>query len=275
MPKHMLIATDLTARGDRPFERARLLAEAWDADRTLLFVNDSDQKADRAKVKKQLSRNYGDDVEQCNLVIEDALKTNDKTPRIIAETASKLDGDMIIAGAARHNDISDFFLGTAVDHLARHATMPILIVKERPRSHYKNILVASDFSDFSAHALKTALTLFPEVNIHMVHAYQVAFEAWLDSEGVADEMKAEAERELAEFMAGLDLTETDQERINTHLVEGNLHQSIHDMIENSDVDLLVLGTHGRGGFAMATIGSRASEMLGWSPVDVLLVRKPR
>jgi nucleotide-binding universal stress UspA family protein len=46
------------------------------------------------------------------------------------------------------------------------------------------------------------------------------------------------------------------------------------MLDSGDFDLLVLGTHGRGGFIMATIGSRASEMMGWSPVDVLMVRKP-
>ena len=50
--------------------------------------------------------------------------------------------------------------------------------------------------------------------------------------------------------------------------------SVHNMLDSGDFDLLVLGTHGRGGFIMATIGSRASEMMGWSPVDVLMVRKP-
>ena len=76
-------------------------------------------------------------------------------------------------------------------------------------------------------------------------------------------------------MTGLNLSESDAARVTPRLVEGNLHQSIFDMLDSGDFDLLVLGTHGRSGFAMATIGSRASEMMGWSPVDVLMVRKPR
>ncbi len=82
------------------------------------------------------------------------------------------------------------------------------------------------------------------------------------------------EQELADFMTSLDLSESDAARVSPRLVEGNLHQSIYKMLASGDFDLLVLGTHGRGGFVMATIGSRASEMMGWSPVDVLMVRKP-
>jgi len=133
--------------------------------------------------------------------------------------------------------------------------------------------VATDFSDFSAQALRTALEFFPGAEIDFVHAYHVAYEAWLKSEGVATEMLADAEKELQNFMTAMNLSVSDAARVNPHLVEGDLHQSVHRMLDTGDFDLLVLGTHGRSGFVMATIGSRASEMMGWSPVDVLMVRK--
>jgi nucleotide-binding universal stress UspA family protein len=269
VPTKILLATDLTARADRPFARAKLLADIWNADRTLLFVNSPKTEVDIAKVEALLLRNYGADAEGCNLAINYG-----KPAHVIADTAVQLDSDLIIVGAARHNDISDFFLGTAVDHLLHAAAAPVLIVKERPRANYGRILVASDFSDFSAQALRTALEFFPGAKIELVHAYHVAYEAWLKSDGVADEMLSDAEKELQDFMVGMNLSESDASRVSTRLVEGNLHQSVHNMLDTGDFDLLVLGTHGRGGFVMATIGSRASEMMGWSPVDVLMVRKP-
>ena len=134
-------------------------------------------------------------------------------------------------------------------------------------------MVATDFSDFSAQALRTALEFFPGAKIDLVHAYHVAYEAWLKSDGVAAEMLSDAEKELQDFMASLNLSDTDSARVNPRLVEGNLHQSVHNLLDSGEFDLLVLGTHGRGGFTMATIGSRASEMMGWSPVDVLMVGK--
>tara|TARA_R110002033_G_scaffold73342_4_gene124747 strand:+ start:1382 stop:2194 length:813 start_codon:yes stop_codon:yes gene_type:complete len=269
MPKQILIATDLTARADRPFARAKWLADNWKAERTLLFVTDPKNKVDIERVEAGLLRNYGDDAEGCNLAINYG-----SPPKVIAETALQLDSDLIIVGAARHNNISDFFLGTAVDHLVRHALAPVLIVKERPRANYQRILVATDFSDFSANALKTALEFFPDAKIELVHAYHVAYEAWLKSDGVSAEMLAGAEKELQDFMASMNLSKTDASRITSHLVENTLHQSVYNMLDTGEFDLLVVGTHGRGGFIMATIGSRASEMMNWSPVDVLMVRKP-
>ncbi|WP_373492534.1 universal stress protein [Parasphingorhabdus sp.] len=78
-------------------------------------------------------------------------------PDIIAKTASRLDNDLIVVGTARHNNISDFFLDSAFDHLVRYAHAPVLVVKERPRSNYQNIMLATDFSGFSRRALTTAM----------------------------------------------------------------------------------------------------------------------
>ncbi len=269
MQMEILIATDLTARGDRPFERAKLLADLWHANRTILFVNGGKSEVEESKVRTLLKRNYRDDAVGVDLIVKKG-----SPPKIIAETAMSQDSDLIIVGAARHNNISDFYLGTAVDHLVHHATSPVLVVKERPNSRYQKILVATDFSEFSVHALQTALKLFPDADVEVVHAFHVAYGAWLKSDGVAKEMRADAEKELQKFMNDLALPEADQARIAARLVEGSLHQSICKILNASDTDLLVLGTHGRSGFAMATIGSRASEMLGWSPVDVLMVGKP-
>jgi len=270
MAESILIATDLTARGDRPFARAKMLSRSWHAECAILFVNSGKSPVDETRVRASLIRNYGDDAEGCDLVVESG-----SAPKIIAETASRLNSDLIIVGAARHNNISDFFLGTAVDHLVHHAHAPVLVVKERPRAPYQTIMVATDFSDCSRHALQTAMDLFPDAKIELVHAYHVAYEAWIKSDVVADEMKTAAEREMQKFTDNLNLADADRSRIASSLVEGNLHQSIYNLLDSGNIDLLVLGTHGRGGLASATIGSRASEMLEWSPVDVMMVGKPR
>ena len=39
------------------------------------------------------------------------------------------------------------------------------------------------------------------------------------------------------------------------------------------VDLLVLGTHGRGGIGTALLGSTAERLLSWLDRDVLMVRQ--
>ncbi|VAV92270.1 hypothetical protein MNBD_ALPHA04-1952 [hydrothermal vent metagenome] len=272
MTKNILVATDLTARGDRPFQRAAMLKNELKAAAAMIFVS-SDKagiaELDEAVVLKQLRRNYGSETENFSVVIAEG-----DVPKAIARAAEELDCDLIIVGAARHNNISDFFLGTAVDYLVRNAAIPVLVVKERPIAHYQNILVATDFSDFASYALRTAMNFLPQAKVKLVHAYHVAYEAWLKSDGVTDEMRREAEQEMAGFLEKMNFSEEDKSRISSEIVEGNLHQSIHNTLDEGEVDLLVLGTHGRSGFAQAVIGSRASEMLNWSPVDVLMIRKP-
>ena len=233
--KQILVATDLTARADRPFARAKLLADLWGADRTLLFVSSPKTEVDIDKIEALLTRSYGADAEGCRLAINYG-----EPPEVIAKTASQLGSDLIIVGAARHNNISDFFLGTAVDNILHHAAAPVLIVKERPRTNYRRILVATDFSDFSARALETALVFFPDATIDLVHNYHVAYEAWLKSDTVEAEMRSDAEQELQDFMTGLNLPGNEAERVTPRLVEGHLHQSIFAMLDTGDYDLLVL-----------------------------------
>ncbi|MEO1046139.1 MAG: universal stress protein [Pseudomonadota bacterium] len=267
MAKTILIASDLTARSDRPFLRAAMLAEEWDAQRAVLFANADKSRVDQDSVEKQLKRSYGADMDACSVVV-----AHGKVPETIAKTARGLDADIIVVGAARHNNVTDFFLGTAVDYVVRRAEAPVLVVKERAHHTYRKIMVAVDFSESSKNAVQTALTLFPKAHITLAHAFHVAYSAWLKSDGVSDEMRGDAEREMQQFLDDLELTETDRARITSAVLEGNLHQSIYDMLLGEDMDLLVLGTHGRSGFTQATIGSRASEMLGWAPTDVLMVR---
>lgn len=269
MPQNILLAIDLSARSDRPFARAKLLSEYWDAKRDILFVSDEKIENDTDKIQALILRNYGKDAQGCNIIVKHGSPV-----KIISETAKQLQNDIIIVGAARHNNISDFFLGTAVDHLVHQANQPVLIVKERPHIDYKHILMATDFSESSAHAFRTALDFFPNTKIELVHAYHVAYEAWLKSGDLAAEMREKANGELQNFMADMNLSDHDASRTVTHIVEGNLHQSVYKMLSSGDFDLLVLGSHGRSGFSLAAIGSRASEMMCWSPTDVLMVKKP-
>ncbi|MEM1132170.1 MAG: universal stress protein [Pseudomonadota bacterium] len=267
MDKTILIASDLTARSDRPFLRAALLAEEWDAKRAVLFANSDKSRVDQDSVEHQLRRNYGEDMDAVSVVV-----AHGKVPETIAKTARGLEANIIVVGAARHNNVTDFFLGTAVDYVVRQAQAPVLVVKERAHHAYQKIMVAVDFSESSKNAVQTALTMFPKAHITIAHAFHVAYSAWLKSEGVAQEMRGDAEKGMEDFINDLALGESDKSRITTAVLEGNLHQSIYDMLLKQDMDLLVLGTHGRSGFTQATIGSRASEMLGWAPTDVLMVR---
>jgi nucleotide-binding universal stress UspA family protein len=61
---------------------------------------------------------------------------------------------------------------------------------------------------------------------------------------------------------------------NTALVHGYPSQEIVGYAQASDVDLIVMGTHGRGPIGHLLLGSVAENVVRRSPCPVLTVRKP-
>jgi nucleotide-binding universal stress UspA family protein len=61
-------------------------------------------------------------------------------------------------------------------------------------------------------------------------------------------------------------------RVKGLLLEGVAHERIAQAARARKADLVVIGTHGRTGFAKLFLGSVASRMLAVSPCPVLTVR---
>lgn len=271
-PLQILLASDFTARSDRPLDRALLLARAPGAKLTIAHVLDSKQYerlgGDLAAIKTALRADLPETCAETELVVRVG-----STPHALAEIAAESGSDLIVCGVARYNNLGDFFLGTAVDHIVRHAEVPVLVVRKRPLRAYQRLLVATDFSDCSRAALLTAAQLLPDTQITLVHAFHVPYEGWLKSEAVHDEVVAEEREDMDGFLASPATGPELRARITALNVEGDLGAVIHRQLKESDADLVVLGTHGRSGFAHAMIGSNAAELLSSVDSDVLLVRE--
>ena len=94
----------------------------------------------------------------------------------ILETADAYGCSLIVTGTARDETLGRLLLGTTVEKLARQARQPVLVVKNRPRRPYRDVLVATDFSAGSRQALRAALYLVPEADLTLFHAYDVPFQ---------------------------------------------------------------------------------------------------
>ena len=62
----------------------------------------------------------------------------------ILETADAYGCSLIVTGTARDETLGRLLLGTTVEKLARQARQPVLVVKNRPRRPYRDVLVATD-----------------------------------------------------------------------------------------------------------------------------------
>lgn len=268
--KPVLVATDLSARTDRAVDRAIQLAHEWGV---RLAVFHAIEPGTRLHTQPELAeetirRSLPDPSADL-----DILPAIGPAPTIIAEAAASANCGLIVMGVARLNHLSDYFIGTAVDHVVRHADMPVLVVKQRPHQSYRSIVVATDYSSCSRFALLTAAELFPDATIHLVHTYHVPYEAWLRSDEVKQYVTDEAQAELDAFTADPAIPVDLRARISTKLVYGETHTVLTRTAYELGADLLVLGTHGRTSFVSAVLGSMAESLLRSTHLDTLMVRE--
>lgn len=272
MPQGPIIAaTDLSARSDRALDRAFELGR--DLGRTVKVVHVVKSEG-HAGVSHETLEHHVRETLPAEAQGAAVLLPQGSPPSTIAKTAEDEGAALIVAGVARFNQISDYFLGTAVDYLIRHAEVPVLVVKQRPRGLYRRILAPTDFSPASKAAILVAARLFPDAAIRVVHVFHVGFEGWGVADHVREETLARAEGGMAEFLAATEFAAVSPGRIQGALATGEPESAVGQAIEDWQADLVVLGTQGGGGLRQFTGGSRASSLLSWIRPDTLMVRLP-
>lgn len=264
----ILLASDFSARSDRPLDRAILLAEQLGA--SLAIAHVLEKKADPVDDRQigRLRLDLPEQAQSAELVIEQG-----SAPKVLSEIARARGSDLIVTGVARYNSLGDYLLGTAVEHIIRNVPTPVLVVKRRAFRPYERLLVATDLSDCSRAALLRAMRLFPHAEIALLHAFNIPFEGFLKSDEVRQDVRAQARRELDAFLAHPEIQSGPRERIVDLLEEGEIGDVIIKAVQERGADLLVMGTRGRSSFFHATIGSHAEDLMEIVPCDVLVIRE--
>jgi len=266
----VLAATDLTARSDRPLDRAALLAEQLGGAVTVAHVVEGpgfDREQDD-EVLRAVRASLPPSLAGATVVFD-----HGDPPRVLAELAASEKAAVIVTGTGRYNGLSDFFLGTAVDHLVRHAEAPVLVVKRRANRPYRSILMATDYSHGALQAFQAAQRRFPDASFEVVNAYSVPFEARVPSADIAEAAREEAEAEMVAFVARAAPLRPDA--VRTVVAKGDVQTVVEQRVLRDAPDLVVIGSHGRSGWVQATLGSQASNLLKRLPSDVLVVRQTR
>ncbi len=208
-----------------------------------------------------------------------AVRFGEPGEGIIAEADSSKP-DLIVLGTVGENRLQHIFFGRTANHLVRETAIPVLAV---PPGHAfmdaSNIVVGIDFSECSEVALQTAgkwADLF-DANLYAIHAVDVDIEV------------SAIGHVLGDIGTRLDAVIDDQTKALNTMIENNglagqiagLHVSgsrpdraIQEQADAEEADLIVMGTHGRRGFARWFLGSTAERTLRSTERPVLVVSNP-
>lgn len=145
-----------------------------------------------------------------------------------------------------------------------------------PKPLLRRILLATDFSPCASRAFDYALRFATACSAHVDLLHAVEFPPGLDPEYAInavylERLRLEVDRQLDALVrqaAGQGITSEGSQ------VVGLAGQAIVKKAKEADVDLVVVGTHGRTGLAHLLLGSTAERVIRTSPCPVLAVRGP-
>ncbi len=143
----------------------------------------------------------------------------------------------------------------------------------------KTILVPTDFSDSSVAALRYAKALAAafDASVHVLHVVQEPFaQPWaVEAHGFSLAAMQDDWIREAKTRVESTLTPEEQTRFKASLetVLGHPVVEILKHAETHAIDLIVMGTHGRGPLGHMVMGSVAERIVRKAPCPVLTVRQ--
>lgn len=142
----------------------------------------------------------------------------------------------------------------------------------------RKILYPTDFSESSLEALKYAVSFARDYKARLVLMHVVNEQIFSEGlslprleapEALGQEMAAEAGRQMRMLIPAGELAGLDVEHV---ILRGMPFLEIIRYAKANEVDLIVIGTHGRSGMEHIIFGSTAEKVVRKAPCPVLSVR---
>lgn len=141
---------------------------------------------------------------------------------------------------------------------------------------YDTILVPTDGSDHAERAARHACALAEafDATVRVLAVADVSGAAGpFDAGGVSEEFVDRIEAESDRAVAAASALAPDEVAVESAVVEGRPAETILSAVEEQGVDLVAMGSRGRGRLRRFLAGSTADEVVRESPVPVVTVRE--
>src|SRR5215510_3787251 len=287
----ILCPTDLTPDSKEALRYAAALAEAYDAQLTLIYCEPDSEAGNhnsngnaRALLDAALYE-FGKSKDFRSPGWKSMVIRCEDPGDCITREAARNRSDLIIMRSRRRPHRAAL-LGSVAESVCRTAPCPVLVMHNDERDFInrsgqeiglKSLLVAYDFSDHSELALKLGLSIAQEyqTELHLLHVLppftlDEPEISWypLGKEGVYHKAARRLQKAVPDE-AHLWCN------IKSVISEGQPYREIIHYAERNEIDLVCLGAHGAGFGLMTLFGSNVDRVLRQSPCPVLVARPLR
>jgi nucleotide-binding universal stress UspA family protein len=196
----------------------------------------------------------------------------------IATEAAKSKTSMIIMGRRGRTGLKRLAMGSTTARVIGHAPCNVLVVPRAAQVEFKDLVVATDGSKYSAAAASEAIGIAKRNNSKLTVISVVPAELATPTDieiAMSDrELIAEKEMHVAEANAKTVKEAAQKEGVNVQafVMTGKPADAIIETAKEKHADLIVLGSHGRTGLEKLLMGSVAERVIVLSPCAVLVVK---
>lgn len=173
---------------------------------------------------------------------------------------------MLVIGTRGHSAIKRGLLGSVSSTMARRSPCPVAIVPECDPSRESPVVVGVDGSECSTDAVRIA---FQEACLRDVEL--VAIHCWTDYGRMLwrSQIQEEGSALLSENLAGYAAEHPD---VPVRRLVTEQRPAKQLLIAAESAQLIVVGSHGRGGFAGMALGSTSQAVLHGAPIPLIIAR---
>ncbi|OTF01785.1 universal stress protein [Halorubrum sp. SD683] len=187
--------------------------------------------------------------------------------------------DLVVMPTHGRTGLGRFLLGSVTERVVRRADVPVLTLRpdeeDRVDYPYRTVLAPADGSSCGEYALGRGIDLAvaEEAELHVLSVVETAaLGTDIRSEMQIDSLEGRAERVVdgaaeAAADAGIEATTAVQ-------FAASVPETIRTYVDDHDIDIVVVGTHGRTGFDRYVLGSVTEQLVRTCPVPVLSMREP-
>lgn len=283
----ILVPTDGSTAAETAVETALDLAQRFDASLHAINVVELDEYP--ADVESEAAEEVTQRGEETLATVRDqaadvgvsatthVIETADPTHQTIIDYAIDHDAALIVMGTHGRTGLNRLVLGSVTERTLRTSPVPVLTVHEDITldPDFETILVPTDGSEAANVAADHGITLAgaTDAAMHVVHVVDLT--AVSGEFGGAEVLNALEEAGQQAVDDVIDRArKADLRTVEASVLSGTPARAILDYAEERDIDLIVMGTHGRTGLERYLLGSVTEKIVRVADVPVLTVSPP-
>jgi nucleotide-binding universal stress UspA family protein len=178
----------------------------------------------------------------------------------IMEEAEAIQPQLIIMGRHGRTGLDRLVMGSVTAKIIGHSHFNVLVVPRQAALDFNRLLIASDGSPFSAVAWEEALSIARTSGSSLIGVSVARDESAIPRTQATLQLMQQAAAQ-----AGVNL--------EALMLRGRPFEAILNAAALKQVDLIILGSHGRTGLKRLLLGSVAERVIGLAPCPVLVVKK--